>query len=413
MSWLWFIPILLVMVVIHELGHFVTARFFGMKVHEFGIGFPPKVWSKKTKDGMEWSINALPIGGFVRIEGENGDSDDPNAFGSKPTWQRAIVLAAGAFMNIVLAFVLYLIIAAGGHDAPKGSPAVVAVIPNSPAAQAGLQPGDIFRYVGDKKIESTRDVSLETTLNKAEPVRFTIQRGDKILNLTIKPRMKPPEGEGSLGIELGYLLPAQDVLAAKPDPKTGFNPGLQENDHLIAVDGQAITTNIFLKTYIESTSKDSIDLTVDRDGKQIIVNVPLKAFADIVYKDSDAQKAGLPLGAQIVSLGLDGSNNFTSIHNAREYEAFMQANQGQKIQINYLVPEVNDGEHLKKTVHDLAALYPGVQTCAVVPVGLAGGPGYDGDRRKSSRAHGRGFESIAAMPMRPLKPARRQSHPAR
>jgi len=93
MNWLWFIPILLIMVVIHEMGHFLTARFFGMKVHEFGIGFPPKVWSKKTKDGMEWSVNLLPIGGFVRIEGENGDSDDPNAFGSKPTWQRAIVLA--------------------------------------------------------------------------------------------------------------------------------------------------------------------------------------------------------------------------------------------------------------------------------------------------------------------------------
>ena len=78
MNWLWFIPILLIMVVIHEMGHFLTARFFGMKVHEFGIGFPPKVWSKKTKDGMEWSVNLLPIGGFVRIEGENGDSEVAN-----------------------------------------------------------------------------------------------------------------------------------------------------------------------------------------------------------------------------------------------------------------------------------------------------------------------------------------------
>lgn len=335
MSWLWFIPVLLVMVVIHELGHFLTARLFKMKVHEFGIGFPPKVWSKKTKDGMEWSINALPIGGFVRIEGENGDSSDPNSFGSKPTWQRAIVLAAGPFMNIVLAFVLYFIIAAGGKDLPKGDPAIVAVVPNTPAAQAGLQVGDVFRYVNDRRIETTKDVSLETTLGKAEPLRLTMERNGQTLNFTIRPRIKPPEGEGAIGIEMGYLLKAGDVVAAKPDPKTGFNLAFQDGDKLLSVDGQPITSNAFLKTYIENTDKDSVNITLERNGQQLVQTVPLRAYVDLLYKDSDAVKAGLPAGAQLVSIGVDGENNFVLINNAKQYDAFMQANAGKKVQINY------------------------------------------------------------------------------
>src|SRR5438045_8759250 len=99
MNWLWFIPILLVMVVIHELGHFLTARYFGMKVHEFGIGFPPKLWSRRGKSGVEFSINVLPIGGLVRSEGENRDRGGPNAFVKKTTWQRGIEVAGGALIN--------------------------------------------------------------------------------------------------------------------------------------------------------------------------------------------------------------------------------------------------------------------------------------------------------------------------
>ena len=335
MNWLWFIPILLVMVVIHELGHFLTARFFGMKVHEFGIGFPPKVWSKKTKDGMEWSINALPIGGFVRIEGENGDSDDPNAFGRKPPWQRAIVLVAGPFMNIVLAFALYLLLAGGGREISKGDVAVTAVVPNSPAAQAGLLPGDVFRFVGSKRIESTKDVSIETTLSKAEPVRFTMERGGKLVELNIKPRVKPPEGEGALGIEMGYLLSGSDVVAAKPETRYNFNQGFQEGDQLTAVNGQPITSNIALKNYIETTGETSLNITLVRNGQTLVQTLPLRAYIDYVYKDSDAAKKGIPSGAQVDSLGLEGDTNLTPIRNAKQYQDFMTANQGRAVVVNF------------------------------------------------------------------------------
>src|SRR5687767_1201384 len=105
-EWLWIIPVLGVLVVVHELGHFVTALMFKIKVEEFGVGFPPRAFAVRYK-GIDFSLNWLPIGGFVKIVGENGDSDDPNSFGKAPAWQRIIVLAAGSTMNLLLALIIF------------------------------------------------------------------------------------------------------------------------------------------------------------------------------------------------------------------------------------------------------------------------------------------------------------------
>src|SRR5690242_7185307 len=107
MSWLWIIPVLGVLVVIHELGHFVTARMLGIRVEEFGIGFPPRVFAIRH-NCIDYSLNALPIGGFVRILGENGDSTAADSFAVQPAWKRIIVLAAGSFMNLALAIALFI-----------------------------------------------------------------------------------------------------------------------------------------------------------------------------------------------------------------------------------------------------------------------------------------------------------------
>src|ERR1035437_97484 len=95
-----FVLLLLVLVGIHECGHFLTARAFGIRVTEFGFGFPPRLWSRR-RGGTVYSINAIPLGGFVRMEGENGEGESPRGFAAKPAWQRAVVLSAGAAMNLV------------------------------------------------------------------------------------------------------------------------------------------------------------------------------------------------------------------------------------------------------------------------------------------------------------------------
>src|SRR5438045_8225767 len=103
--WLWIVPVLGVLVIGHEMGHFFAARWLGIKVEEFGIGFPPRAFAIR-RNGIDYSLNWLPIGGFVKILGENGDSEDPASFGRAPAWKRIIVLAAGSFMNVRFAFTI-------------------------------------------------------------------------------------------------------------------------------------------------------------------------------------------------------------------------------------------------------------------------------------------------------------------
>ena len=132
--------ILVGLVVIHELGHFVVARRAGVKVHEFGVGFPPRAKVLGTdKQGTIYTLNWLPIGGFVRLEGEEGESDDPHSFVRQRLPTRLAILLAGVAMNFLLAFVLLTLIAALAD--PSSTAQVLAVQPDSPAAQAGLRGG--------------------------------------------------------------------------------------------------------------------------------------------------------------------------------------------------------------------------------------------------------------------------------
>jgi regulator of sigma E protease len=132
--------ILVVLVVIHEFGHFIVARRAGVTVHEFGVGFPPRARVLgKDKKGTIYTLNWLPIGGFVRLEGEEGENDDPHSFVRQRLPTRLTILLAGVVMNILLAFVLLAGIAAFAD--PSSASRVLAVQPDSPAAQAGLQGG--------------------------------------------------------------------------------------------------------------------------------------------------------------------------------------------------------------------------------------------------------------------------------
>ena len=132
--------ILVVLVVIHEFGHFIVARRAGVTVHEFGIGFPPRALTyAKDRHGTIFTLNWLPIGGFVRMEGEDGESDDPNAFIHKRLSTRLSILLAGVVMNILLAFVIFTGIAFLSD--PVANVRVAQVQPNSPAASVGLVGG--------------------------------------------------------------------------------------------------------------------------------------------------------------------------------------------------------------------------------------------------------------------------------
>jgi regulator of sigma E protease len=201
-----------VIIAVHEFGHYITARLLGMKVLEFAFGFPPRLFAIKHA-GIDYSINAIPFGGFVRILGQDDFSlrqageGEPGSFASKPWWSQAIVLVAGVTMNIVLAVFVLTIAFATGTTASTGDVRVDLVAKGSPAEKAGIQIGDMVRAIDGRPVTSSRDlVSYVTKAAAQHPdteVTIEIERnGRPIAPVKAVPRADPPEGEGPLGIRL-------------------------------------------------------------------------------------------------------------------------------------------------------------------------------------------------------------------
>ncbi len=214
-----FIIVLGLLVFVHELGHFVVAKKSGMKVEEFGFGFPPRVFGIKRGETV-YSVNLIPLGGFVKIVGENGDdTSDPQSFGNKPAWQRFAVLIAGVTMNVVLAW--FLISIGMGLGLPTAleegetlpahaklrdvSVGIMDVAQDSPAALAGIKTGDFITQIGTESVDSIEEAQTLTKQNAGKSTSYTIKRGNQFLDKTVTPRENPPPGEGSLGVALGSV----------------------------------------------------------------------------------------------------------------------------------------------------------------------------------------------------------------
>lgn len=203
------------LILVHEWGHFYSARKFGVKVEEFGFGFPPKVFSKVRK-GIRYSINLFPFGGFVKIFGEHGEGEnDPKSFMSRPVWQRFIILAAGVFMNFVLAWFFFSVGATLGvptisDDDSSGIPvSVIGISHGSPAETSGLRFGDKILEMKapgfSLRIESEKDIRDFVDAYRGEEIILIIVRGNEMREIKATPRVEFPEGEGPLGVAIARL----------------------------------------------------------------------------------------------------------------------------------------------------------------------------------------------------------------
>ncbi len=186
------------LVIIHELGHFFAAKASGIQVLEFGVGFGPKIF-KFTYKGTLYSINVFPLGGFVKLLGEE-DASLPGSLASKSKLTRFIVLAAGSFMNAVLPVVIFSILFMVPQDVAHTDVVVTGVSVGSPAAAAGLQQGDIIKRMGDKTLNNGSDLAYRVQLNLGSSTKLEFERAGTIMSTFVKPRYNPPAGQGSMGI---------------------------------------------------------------------------------------------------------------------------------------------------------------------------------------------------------------------
>lgn len=191
------------MVFLHEFGHFMAARLFKIEVEEFGFGFPPKVLTLFKWQGTEFTLNALPIGGFVRPKGEN-DPNIPDGLAAANPWKRLGVLFAGPFMNLLTAVVVTSILIAQTGVSVEGKVLISNVSDASPAQQAGILADDVLMAVNGKPVTTLDEARGLILAGVDTPIDFTIERAGQQINITATPLSSRPKEQGALGVGLGY-----------------------------------------------------------------------------------------------------------------------------------------------------------------------------------------------------------------
>ena len=213
--------ILLIVVIGHELGHFFVAKWCGVRVEEFGFGLPPKIWGFRPKGSeTEYTINALPIGGFVRLYGEDGhERDSPRSFAAQAPWKKIAILVAGVVMNIIIAWGAFTIVGLIGisriipetaiDNYPSAETIISIVASGSPAEDQGLRFGDQIISINGQSIQTPSDVQEIITANRGETLSIDIQRGSTLETVDVLAREDAPPEQGSVGIGMQLVVTEQ------------------------------------------------------------------------------------------------------------------------------------------------------------------------------------------------------------
>lgn len=282
------------MILIHEFGHYAAAKYFGVRVEVFSIGFGRRLLGFKKGD-TDYRIAAIPLGGYVKMSGENPMDDrtgDPGEFLAHPRWQRFIIAIAGPAMNIMLAFGLWTGIFMVHYEYPAviDGPALVGwVMPGTPAANAGIQPGDRIIRVDDAENPNWEQVGYKEALSPNQPLKFEILRKGVIFDITLVPQPKGRNQAGDVGMvpkEPAFIVTM--IESGMPAEKAGLKVG----DEILTVNGQEIPALEALVDMLARTKDQPLEIVALRQGQKL------------TFKLQPMLSAGHPAGEMRYRIGL-------------------------------------------------------------------------------------------------------------
>jgi regulator of sigma E protease len=271
-----------IMILVHEFGHFAAAKFFGVRVEQFAIGFGKRLFGVR-KGETDYRINLLPLGGYVKMSGENpleARTGDPGEFMSHPRWQRFVIAVAGPAMNVILAVGLMTVVYTVHYEHPAylEQPAVIGfVMGSSPADKAGILPGDKIVNIDGQENPTWQDVILKAMLSPAHPINVALLRDGSRIEKQVVPEAVGPDKIGEAG-----WIPDRPVQVSTVDPdlpaaKAGMKPG----DVILALNDRPVRSIESLLALLEWNQTKPAKVTVERNGQHVDLNItPVPATVD-------------------------------------------------------------------------------------------------------------------------------------
>lgn len=229
-----------IMIFIHELGHFLSGKFFKVKIDEFGFGYPPRLLKMFTLGETEFTLNWIPFGGFNRFRGEN-DPSIPGSLAAESPWKRLIILSGGSFLNLVTGVFLFSLVFTqiGAPDPSRVE--IIGVDDDSPAYEAGIMSGDIVLEINNEPINSMGELGSIVADNIGTEIQMLLLRDEDHFEIAAIPRINPPQGEGALGIVMSNPIVEISWVQAAP---LAIRMTIEQSRQLLLLPGRLIRGQI-------------------------------------------------------------------------------------------------------------------------------------------------------------------------